>query len=562
MLSNLYIENIAVIEKTTIDFRKGLNVLTGETGAGKSIIIDAINAILGSRTSKDLIRSGCETAFVSAEFVEPSEQAVTVLTEYGFDLEDDTVLIQRELNVSGKGRCRINGRPTTVSVLKAVGVYLMNIHGQHESYELMSPERHIHYIDKLGTLTEDLAAYQQTYRHYQSLKQQLDQAAYDEAERERRLDLLQYQVDELEAAALTVGEDEELSEQRTLLENRERIASALNEAKEWLNGSEESDGAVQLTESAVTSLSDISSVYSEADRLLERLQSVVYELEDCCSELTDLTESTEGEENSLEAIEDRLDLIHRLGRKYGPSIEEMLTFLDKARQERDYLEKYEENRTALTEACQQAYRQAMQSAKALSDKRRTTARQFAAAVKEEMTFLDMPHVTLVVQQENCPLNQHGCDAVELLISTNPGEAPKPVAKIASGGELSRMMLAIKNVLADKDDIDTLIFDEVDTGISGSAAEKVGRKLKEVSHSRQVLCVTHQAQIAALADVHFKIAKTVTDGKTYTAVTPLDHDGRRQELARIIGGVEITKATLEYAEELLRQRDESQQGEQP
>lgn len=550
MLSNLYIENIAVIEKTTIDFGQGLNVLTGETGAGKSIIIDAINAILGSRTSKDLIRSGCDTAFVSAEFVQPSEQATALLHEYGFEPEDGTVLIQRELSANGKGRCRINGRPTTVSVLKAVGVHLMNIHGQHESYELMSPELHIRYIDKLGELTEELTAYQQVYRRYQSLKAQLDKASYDEAERERRLDLLRYQVDELEAAELVVGEDEELSEQRTLLENRERIAAALNEAREWLNGNDESDGAVQMAESAVSSLQEVSEVYGETDSLIERLQSVVYELEDCCSELTALSEVTDSEESSLEEIEDRLDLIHRLGRKYGPTIEEMLSFLDNAKRERDYLEKYEENREALTAECQQAYRQAMQLAKELSAKRRTTAQQFSASVKAEMAFLDMPHVTLVVQQESCPLNQNGCDAIEILISANPGEAPKPVAKIASGGELSRMMLAIKNVLADKDDIDTLIFDEVDTGISGSAAQKVGMKLKEVSRSRQVLCVTHQAQIAALADAHFKIAKTVKDAKTYTAVTPLDHDGRRRELARIIGGVEITKATLNYAEELL------------
>ena len=552
MLSNLYIENIAVIEKTTIDFSEGLNVLTGETGAGKSIIIDAINAILGNRTSRDLIRNGCESAFVSAEFVHPSEQAAAVLKEYGFEPEEDTVLIQRELHLSGKGRCRINGRPAAVSTLKAVGIYLMNIHGQHESYELMSPERHIRYIDTWGEHQEELAVYQQSYQHYQTLKSQLEKAGSDEAERERRLDLLRYQIDELEKADLTIGEYEDLLEERKRLENRERIAAALNEAKEWLNGSDESDGAVQMTESAAASLQDIVSVYSDVESIAERLQSAVYELEDCCNELLSMTEAAEDNEVSLEEIEDRIDLIHRLGRKYGTTIEEMLDFLAKARQERDYLEKYEENREALQEEYQAAYQKTAQLAKTLSSHRKATAQQFSAAVKQEMAFLDMPHVEVVVQQENCPLNRNGCDAVEILISTNPGEDPKPVAKIASGGELSRMMLAIKNVLADKDDIDTLIFDEVDTGISGSASQKVGMKLKEVAHSRQVLCVTHQAQIAALADEHFKIAKTVADGKTYTKVTPLDFEGRRSELARIIGGVEITKATLDYAEELLTQ----------
>ena len=552
MLSNLYIENIAVIEKTTIDFCKGLNVLTGETGAGKSIVIDAINAILGNRTSRDLIRHGCDTAFVSAEFVQPSEQVISVLQEYGVELEEDAVIIQRELSSSGKGKCRINGRPTTVSVLKAIGVYLMNIHGQHESYELMSPERHIRYIDKLGNLTEELLSYQQAYKHYQSLKNQLDKANYDEAERERRLDLLRYQIGELETADLSIGEYEDLLEQRTMLENRERIAAALNEAKEWLNGSDESDGAVQMTESATESLNSVAHVYTDVESIAERLQSAVYELEDCCGEIIAMIESADGEERGLEEIEDRIDLIHRLGRKYGTTIEEMLHFLDKAREERDYLERYEENREILAEKCQQAYQQAMELAQTLSAHRRTIAKQFSAAVKQEMDFLDMPHVELVVQQEKCALNSTGCDAVEILISTNPGEEPKPVAKIASGGELSRMMLAIKNVLADKDDIDTLIFDEVDTGISGRASQKVGLKLKEVAHSRQVLCVTHQAQIAALADAHFKISKSVTDGKTYTAVTKLNHEDRRDELARISGGVEITKTTLDYAEELLRQ----------
>ncbi len=551
MLTNLYIENIAVIEKVSIDFGQGLNVLTGETGAGKSIIIDSINAVLGNRTSKDLIRSGSDSAFVSAEFTDPSEKALEVLSEYGFEPEDGVVIIQRELNASGKGKCRINGRPTTAAILKAVGIYLMNIHGQHESYELMSPEQHIRYIDKLGELSDEVQAYSEVYHRYKKQKAELDKARYDEAERERRLDLLRYQVDELENADLYVGEYEELLEQRTMIENKEKIAEALNEVRELLNGSDDSDGAIQMLETASGSIGDITNVYPDAQSVAERLQSAVYELEDCCSEVISMSESADGEVESLDDIEDRIDLIHRLGRKYGTTIEEMLAFLENAKKELEYLEKYEENREALTEECQKSFQKANALAKALSEKRAEVGKRFSAEVKQEMAFLDMPNVELVVSQKTCPLNANGCDEIELLISTNPGEAPKPVAKIASGGELSRMMLAIKNVLADKDDIDTLIFDEVDTGISGSASQKVGFKLKEVSASRQVLCVTHQAQIAALADNHFKIAKTVKDGKTYTGVTTLDHEGRRSELARIIGGVEITKATLDYAEELLK-----------
>ncbi len=552
MLTNLYIENIAVIEKTSIDFGSGLNVLTGETGAGKSIIIDSINAVLGNRTSRDLVRNGCDNAFVSAVFSEPSESVEKILKENGFDTEDGELLIQREISLSGKGKCRINGRPATVSVLKAIGTGLINIHGQHESYELMSPELHINYIDKLGELAEDLEEYQTVYSNYKDLQSKLKKSQSDEAERARKIDLLSYQVNEIEEADLYIGELEDLNEQRNIIENREKIASALNEAREYLNGSEEADGAIQLLDAAVGSMSNISTVLADSEAVSQRLQNALYELEDCCDEVVSMWDDADSDIGSLEEIEDRLDLIHTLSRKYGSTIEEILDFLDKAKDELEYLKKYEENRETLMQSCKKANKEAVKLAEALSQKRRAVAVSFSEAVKKEMTFLDMPNVELVVRQDKCELNLFGCDDIELLISTNPGEQPKPVAKIASGGELSRMMLAIKNVLADKDDIDTLIFDEVDTGISGSAAQKVGLKLKEVSQSRQVLCVTHQAQIAALADSHFKITKQVSEGKTYTDVKTLDHRGRRDELARIIGGVEITKATLDYAEEMLNQ----------
>lgn len=551
MLSNLYIENIAVIEKTSIDFKKGLNVMTGETGAGKSIVIDSINAVLGNRTSKELIRTGASSAFVSAEFTNLSEKAIAVIYEAGFELEDGELLIQREISTTGKNKCRINGRPATVSTLKEIGVQLINIHGQHESYELMSPELHISYIDKLAGLESEIEAYQEVYKKYKKLSAELKKATVDESERERKIDLLKYQIDELEDADLRDGEYEELNEQKAVLQNSEKIIEAIMSSRALMNGDEESSGVLENLQEINSQLSDISEYMSEVEPINSRIESAIYELEDCLSELTSLTDLVDTDGGSLDSIEERLDLIYTLGKKYGSTIKEMLDFLDKAKKELNALVMYDENREALIKECDKAYKEAEKLAKALSEKRRATSSEFADKVCEEMAFLDMPNVKLVVVQESCELNSLGCDNIEFLISTNPGEPPKPISKIASGGELSRMMLAVKNVLSDKDDIDTLIFDEVDTGISGSAAQKVGLKLREVSKSRQVLCVTHLAQIAAMGNSHFKISKSVRDEKTFTKVEELDHEGRKQELARIIGGTEMTKASLDYAEEMLR-----------
>lgn len=551
MLSNLYIENIAVIEKTSIDFKKGLNVMTGETGAGKSIVIDSINAVLGNRTSKELIRTGASSAFVSAEFTNLSEKAIAVIDEAGFELEDGELLIQREISTTGKNKCRINGRPATVSTLKEIGVQLINIHGQHESYELMSPELHISYIDKLAGLESEIEAYQEVYKKYKKLSAELKKATVDESERERKIDLLKYQIDELEDADLRDGEYEELNEQKAVLQNSEKIIEAIMSSRALMNGDEESSGVLENLQEINSQLSDISEYMSEVEPINSRIESAIYELEDCLSELTGLTDLVDTDGGSLDSIEERLDLIYTLGKKYGSTIKEMLDFLDKAKKELNALVMYDENREALIKECDKAYKEAEKLAKALSEKRRATSSKFADKVCEEMAFLDMPNVKLVVVQESCELNSLGCDNIEFLISTNPGEPPKPISKIASGGELSRMMLAVKNVLSDKDDIDTLIFDEVDTGISGSAAQKVGLKLREVSKSRQVLCVTHLAQIAAMGNSHFKISKSVRDEKTFTKVEELDHEGRKQELARIIGGTEMTKASLDYAEEMLR-----------
>lgn len=551
MLSNLYIENIAVIEKTSIDFKKGLNVMTGETGAGKSIVIDSINAVLGNRTSKELIRTGASSAFVSAEFTNLSEKALAVIDEAGFELEDGELLIQREISTTGKNKCRINGRPATVSTLKEIGVQLINIHGQHESYELMSPELHISYIDKLAGLESEIEAYQEVYKKYKKLSAELKKATVDESERERKIDLLKYQIDELEDADLRDGEYEKLNEQKAVLQNSEKIIEAIMSSRALMNGDEESSGVLENLQEINSQLSDISEYMSEVEPINSRIESAIYELEDCLSELTGLTGLVDTDGGSLDSIEERLDLIYTLGKKYGSTIKEMLDFLDKAKKELNALVMYDENREALIKECDKAYKEAEKLAKALSEKRRATSSEFADKVCEEMAFLDMPNVKLVVVQESCELNSLGCDNIEFLISTNPGEPPKPISKIASGGELSRMMLAVKNVLSDKDDIDTLIFDEVDTGISGSAAQKVGLKLREVSKSRQVLCVTHLAQIAAMGNSHFKISKSVRDEKTFTKVEELDHEGRKQELARIIGGTEMTKASLDYAEEMLR-----------
>lgn len=551
MLSNLYIENIAVIEKTSIDFKKGLNVMTGETGAGKSIVIDSINAVLGNRTSKELIRTGASSAFVSAEFTNLSEKAIAVIDEAGFELEDGELLIQREISTTGKNKCRINGRPATVSTLKEIGVQLINIHGQHKSYELMSPELHISYIDKLAGLESEIEAYQEVYKKYKKLSAELKKATVDESERERKIDLLKYQIDELEDADLRDGEYEELNEQKAVLQNSEKIIEAIMSSRALMNGDEESSGVLENLQEINSQLSDISEYMSEVEPINSRIESAIYELEDCLSELTGLTDLVDTDGGSLDSIEERLDLIYTLGKKYGSTIKEMLDFLDKAKKELNALVMYDENREALIKECDKAYKEAEKLAKALSEKRRATSSEFADKVCEEMSFLDMPNVKLVVVQEKCELNSLGCDNIEFLISTNPGEPPKPISKIASGGELSRMMLAVKNVLSDKDDIDTLIFDEVDTGISGSAAQKVGLKLREVSKSRQVLCVTHLAQIAAMGNSHFKISKSVRDEKTFTKVEELDHEGRKQELARIIGGTEMTKASLDYAEEMLR-----------
>ncbi len=550
MLSNLYIENIAVIEKTNIDFTNGFNVLTGETGAGKSIVIDSINAVLGSRTTKQIIRQGAQSAFVSAQFCDVSDLVAKKAKQLGFEVEDGMVILQREMSVSGKNNCKINSRPATVSALRELSAYLVNIHGQSDNLELMSPSLHLHYIDALSSNEKLLAQYKQVFYEYTKAKDELENANDDESQRLARIDLLRYQIDELENAEITVGEIDSLTAEKSVLLNSEKITKSLIKAKSILDGDDDTDGVISMTDDAFSALSVSARYHESFTDLSDRLANALYELKDISDQIYNGICDVDSDPYRLETIEERLDLLYRLSRKYGDTEESMLTYLENAKQELCLLEQYDINREKLQKHFEQLKENAMAIAKKLSEIRHNIAEKFSSQVQHEMAFLEMPNVRLCVSFEECELSRNGIDKVEFLISVNLGEDPKPVTKIASGGELSRMMLAIKTVLSRHDIIETLIFDEIDTGISGSAAQKVGMKLKEVSKDRQVMCVTHQAQIAALADSHFLISKEFSDNKTFTHVDKLDTDGRVRELARIIDGVNITQTALDHARGLL------------
>lgn len=556
MLTTLYIENIAVIEKTSIDFSQGLNVLTGETGAGKSIIIDSINAIMGQRTSKELVRTGAKTALVTAQFDDVNDTVKAKLKELGYDNEDDdTLILQRSISAAGKSTCKINARPASVTVLKEVAKNLINIHGQHESYELFSPDIHIDYIDSFGELNSELDDYREKYKRYKALKKQLNEANSDESARLHEIDLLTYQTTELFNADVQPDEIEQLENERIILMNSEKIFTLLNDSRELLDGDERTAGGIEAVESAMNYIQRAASLNDEYESISESITDVYYNLRDCIEAISDAADSVESDPQRLEEIDERLDLLNRLTRKYGCECNELPSLAGKMQTRLEELLSYDKNRDQLEADYKEAENNALVAAQKLSEIRKKTAKIFSERVREEMSFLNMPNVQIVTQFENTDFYEKGTDKIEFLISANPGEPPRPVAKIASGGELSRMMLAIKTVLASTDDIDTLIFDEVDTGISGSAAQKVGMKLKEVSKSSQVLCVTHQAQLAALADAHYLISKQVEDGRTFTQVKLLDFDGRKHELARIIGGVSITDAALAHAESMLKESEE-------
>ena len=552
MLSTVYIENIAVIEKVNIPFASGFNVLTGETGAGKSIIIDAINMILGQRTSHELIRSGSNSAFVSATFEDINSQTIEVIRSLGFDVEDNSVILQREIYQNGRNVCRVNSRPATVSALREIGATLITINGQHESFELFSADVHLDYIDAMAKNNDLLAEYRSAFNYFKEKRRAFKASQTDDSQRMQQIDILKYQIEELSSADLKAGEQELLIAERDVLQNVEKITSELNKAKVYLNGNGELSGALELLQNTADCVQEASYKLDRISGVANKLMDMYYELEDCNREIENIYDNVEINPQRLEQIEERLDLIYKLSRKYGKDIGDMLQFLDNAQNKLNELENYEINRESLANDYQNAKRNVIRLARLLTQNRKQVALDFAQKVKSELVFLDMPNVEFTVSVTDANATDKGMDKVEFLVSANKGEQPKPISKIASGGELSRIMLAIKNVIADNDTLTTMIFDEVDTGISGSAALKVGLKLKELSSTRQVMCITHQAQIAALANEHFFIQKNVDDNRTFTTVNKLNFEDRKSELARIIGGAEITQTALAHAEELLIQ----------
>lgn len=553
MLTSLQIENIAVIEKAEITFDKGLNILTGETGAGKSIIIDSINAVLGERTTRELVRTGAPFAKVSALFFGLSHAAEQVLKSLDLEPEEDgSLLIQRSISSDGRSACRINGQTATVSMLRQLGGELINIHGQHDSQSLLSSEKHIGFIDALAQDEALLEEYHGLYAAYVKIRRALNELQMDEEEKLRKIDLLRFQIDELEAANLQIGERETLTQERTRCLNAEKILQSLRRAYDAINGTEESLGASQLLTDAAAGLQDAARYYGAIESTAQEMLDLSYNLESYADEIRNAFDTLSYDPGDLEQIEERLDLLYKLSRKYGETEEEMLVYLEKARAELDEITFSEERVQKLDEERRETVRKIKALAVTLSNVRRQAGERFARQVEAELSYLDMPHVRFIVHHEQVKPGPNGADEIEFLISANPGEPPRPLAKIASGGELSRIMLAIKNVLSGSDEIGTLIFDEIDTGVSGRAAQKIALKLKQVSAGRQVICVTHLAQIAAQADCHLLIQKTVRDDQTYTQVDALDFEGRKREIARIMGGMdEITPLQLQSAEELLR-----------
>lgn len=552
MLSELCIDNIAIIEEASIRFDKGLNIFTGETGAGKSILIDAINAVLGERTSRDLIRTGASKANVTALFTDISEAVRTKLTELGYEPEQDgSLLISREVTTDGRANCRINSKPATVSMLRELGEHLIDIHGQHDSRSLLDADKHTRFIDAFGGLAPLLREYTHCYITLQEIEKRLHSISTDESEKARRIDLLTYQINEIEEAALEIGEEEALISERKRINNATRILEALSTAYESLSGADGAEGATGLIGEAGRVLTDIAPVCEEVADTAQRIQEISMELSEFTHDIGLILDEFEYDPRNLDKIEHRLDLIYRLKKKYGASVDEILGYLETIRTELEEIELSDELLQKLTAQRAQRFAEAQQAASNLSARRDAASAEFARRVKEELRFLDMPNVEFTISNEKGALRENGIDNIQLNISTNPGEPPKPIAKIASGGELSRIMLAIKTVLAGTDDVDTMIFDEIDTGVSGRAAQKIGLKLKEIACGRQVICVTHLAQIAALGDHHMLIEKKVQSGKTFTEVTALERDARKAEIARIMGGDVITELTLSGADELLR-----------
>lgn len=551
MLRLLHIENIAVIEQADILFEDGFNVMTGETGAGKSIVIDAISAILGERAYRDMIRTGMNKASVRAVFDRVPK--LDWFSENDIPYEDE-ITVQREIFLDGKNLCKVNGLPVSVSVLKKLGLQLINIHGQHDSAALFDENYHLSFLDDYACNEQLLEEYGEKYRAMQSLKHEIEHLSMDEGEKLRRMETLKYQIDEISRAELTIGEDEALESKRKLAQNAEKLADGLQDAALGLDGDDDTEGAAAMLAQAERALSKIARFDESLSQIHDLVADLMYQAQDAAEQVKDKIYSLSYSADELERIEERLDTIYRLRRKYGATCEDILAYLERAKKELDEIEFADERMEQLQRKLQKAEQEACAMAQRLREARKQASVTLTERVLKELSDLDMKKVQFACQFTETELSQNGADAVAFYMSANLGEALKPLNKVASGGELARIMLAMKNVLAERDHVPTLIFDEVDTGVSGRAAQHVAEKLRAVSKNKQVLCVTHLPQLAALADTHFLIEKSEHDGRTFTAVTPLDFEGRKRELARIIGGSSITETTLQSAAEMLAAQD--------
>ena len=547
MLSLLHIENIAVIECADISFDRGFNVLTGETGAGKSIVIDAISAILGQRAYRDMIRTGTTKASVRAVFTGVPE--LPWFQENGVEYDPETI-IQREVHLDGKNVCRVNGSLVTVSILHRLGIQLINIHGQHDSASLFDEANHLQFLDDFAGNQALRDAYAEQYSAVAKLRREIDRMSMDEGEKLRRMEMLRHQVAEIEKAELKAGEDEELEARRKLLQNSEKIANGLNEAVENLYGGDDFDGAATMLGIAERALARIAKFSEDISGLHEKVADLMYQVQDVAELSREIRDDLAYSADELERIESRLDVIHRLRKKYGVTCADIIAYGEKAKKELDEIEFADDHIERLKKKLKKAEKAAWDGALELRQNRQEAAQRLSERILTELAQLDMPKVQFSCVFTELDLQPNGADAAAFYMSANVGEALKPMSKVASGGELARIMLAMKNVLAEQDRVDTLIFDEVDTGVSGRAAQKVAEKLRTVARNKQVLCVTHLPQIAAMGDTHLLIAKGEREGRTYTTVTPLDLEGRKAELARIIGGASITETTLKSAEEML------------
>ena len=548
MLSQLYIKNIAVISEAVIDLGPNLNIFTGETGAGKTVLISAINGVLGARLTKDIIRSGEDTACISALFTKLNSQEMNAVKEMGFEMEDDTLLISRE--IGSKNICKVNGRPANLQILRDIASLLIDVHGQKDNHKLLIPENHIDYIDEFGDLSDTLSKYRQLYDQILNVKHLLEQNNRQDREKEHQIDLLTYQIGEIEEANLTAGEEEQLILRRDQIANSEKILRLLGRSKELLDGEEETAGIIQMFEEMTENLSKLAAYLPQMAELAARMEEISYDISDCSGDLTNYLDTVDYEPQELEQVEERLDLIHHLKRKYGNTVEEILTYLENSKAKLDQITFSEERAQRLEQEYRRLKPLVQEAADELTQKRHCAAKEFLSRVKKELEFLNMPSVRLSVSAGRSGWQPNGQDELEFLISSNVGEEPKSLAKIASGGELSRTMLAIKNVLAEKDRIATAVFDEIDTGVSGKAAQKIGLKLKEISHARQVICVTHLPQVAVFADHHLYIHKQEESGRTFTHIDRLEGDRRTGEIARMISGDNLTDTAIKNAEEML------------